>query len=95
MGIGRGQGLVIILRAWSGCIGGWCAVQASAGGMCDCAVVVVCVSLCSRLSSATLNLCLEMKNNYWHHFHSDQTNTIKVSAPLVFSSKTGCKNVVH
>ena len=25
--IGRGQGLLIISRAWSGCIGGWCAAR--------------------------------------------------------------------
>ena len=23
--------------AWGGCVGGWCAVQTSAIGMCDCA----------------------------------------------------------
>ena len=40
----------IILRAWSGCIGGWCAVQARVSGVCECAVLAVCVSLHSRLS---------------------------------------------
>ena len=37
LGIGRGQGLVIILRTW---VGGWCAVQASARSVCKCAVGV-------------------------------------------------------
>ena len=37
-------------------------MQASASGMCECAVVLVRVSLCSRLRSATFNLWLEKKN---------------------------------
>ena len=35
-GIGIGQGLLIILHEWSGCIGGCCAVQAIASGMWVC-----------------------------------------------------------
>ena len=48
---GWGQGLLIILCAWRGCVGGWCAVLASASSVCKCAVVVltVHVSLWSRL----------------------------------------------
>ena len=38
---GIGLGFVLIWHAWSGCIGGWCAVQASASGLCECVVVVV------------------------------------------------------
>ena len=35
---------MIILHAQSGCIGGWFAVQASAVGMCECAVGGPCQS---------------------------------------------------
>ena len=31
---------MIILCAWAGCIGGWCAVQASANCLCECAVAL-------------------------------------------------------
>ena len=53
-----GKGLVIILRAWSGCVGGCCAVQANDRSMCECAAVLlaVCVSLL-RLSGAAVDLC--------------------------------------
>ena len=51
-----GQGLVIILHAWSGCIGGLCAVQASASSVRKNAVVVVRVSMCSRLRSTAVDL---------------------------------------
>ena len=37
-GIRRGQGRLKILHGWSGRIGGWCAVQASVNGLCECAV---------------------------------------------------------
>ena len=47
-----------ISHAWSGCIDGWCAVQVSASGMCECAVGEVCVSLQSGLSSAAANFLL-------------------------------------
>ena len=40
----KGQGLVIIWRAWGGYIGGWGAVQAGASSMCECAVDGACQS---------------------------------------------------
>ena len=33
-GIGRGQGLLLIQLCWSGGVGEWCAVLASAGSVC-------------------------------------------------------------
>ena len=45
---------MIISRAWSGCVGGWCAVLARASGMHECAVVGVNVSM---QSSAIVDLC--------------------------------------
>ena len=59
-----GQRLVIIWLAWSGCDGGWCAVQASPIGMCECAMAAVfssykstvaLYSLLSRLTCTTAN----------------------------------------
>ena len=64
LGIGEGQGLLIIWHAWSGQVGGCCAVQASTSSVCKCAVcvcVAVHVSLLSRLSGADDELCLEEK----------------------------------
>ena len=58
-GIIRGQGLVITLRAWSG----RCAMQASASGVWECAVVAVHVSLRNSLNSATVDLLGCRKNN--------------------------------
>ena len=49
-GIGKGKGLLGILHVRSGLVGGLCAVQARASGMCVCAVVAVYASLQSRLS---------------------------------------------
>ena len=43
-----GQGLVIILLWGSGHIGGWCAMQVSASGMCECAAVVLAVDVSLR-----------------------------------------------
>ena len=49
---------MIIFLAWSGCISGLCAVQASATGMWEYADVAVHASLCIKLSSATDDFCL-------------------------------------
>ena len=35
------QGFVIIRHAWSGCVGGWCTMQPSVSGMCECAAEVL------------------------------------------------------
>ena len=47
-----------ILHGWGGCLGGWCAVQASVSGVCECAIVMLVMnySLRSRLRSAADDL---------------------------------------
>ena len=67
VGLGRGLGLVIILHAWSWCLGGWFAVQASASDMCKCADVV-----------ATNNFC-EGKNNMAHHPPPTHSKHVRLS----------------
>ena len=54
---------MIICRAWSGCVGGQCAVQANGSGICEFAAVVLAVhvSLRYRLSSAAVDLWEEKK----------------------------------
>ena len=49
---------MIILHAWGGRLGEWCAVQASVSGVCECAIVVLVMhySLRSRLSGAADDL---------------------------------------
>ena len=54
---------MIICRAWSGCVGGQCAVQANGSGICEFAAVVLAVhvSLRIRLSSTADDLYEERK----------------------------------
>ena len=55
------QDMTNLSAAWSGCVGGWYAVQAHTSGISECAGVVlaVCVGLSSKLSSTAANFCEE------------------------------------